>query len=66
MQFFSSLLLVALLPPASARYQQSCHCRADVGAGFTPTADAQRAVDAGYDMDRGPAAFHALRLHWEV
>jgi len=29
------------------------------------TADAQRVVNSGYDMDRGPAAFLALRLHRE-
>ena len=38
---------------------------AELGAGFTLTADAQRVVNPGYNMDRGPAAFYALRLHWE-
>ncbi len=38
---------------------------AELGAGFTLTADARRVVDPGYNTDRGPAAFHALRLHWE-
>ena len=39
---------------------------ADLGAGFTLTADAQRVADPGYNKDRGPASFYALRLHWEV
>jgi carbohydrate-selective porin OprB len=34
-------------------------------AGFTLTADAQRVANPGYNRDRGPAAFYALRLHWE-
>jgi high affinity Mn2+ porin len=38
---------------------------ADVGAGFTLTADVQRVANPGYNMDRGPVAFYALRLHWE-
>ena len=38
---------------------------AELGAGFTLTADAQRVVNPGYNMDRGPASFYALRLHWE-
>ena len=38
---------------------------AELGAGFTLTADAQRVVNPGYNMDRGPVAFYALRLHWE-
>ena len=33
--------------------------------GVSLTADARRVVNPGYDMDRGPAAFLALRLHWE-
>ena len=39
---------------------------AGLGAGFTLTADVQRVVNPGYNMDRGPASFYALRLHWEV
>ena len=39
--------------------------RADLGAGFALTADVQRIANPGYNMDRGPAAFYALRLHWE-
>ena len=39
---------------------------AELGAGFTLTADVQRVVNPGYNMDRGPASFYALRLHWEV
>ncbi len=38
---------------------------AELGAGFTLTADVQRVVNPGYNMDRGPASFYALRLHWE-
>ena len=38
---------------------------AELGAGFTLTADVQRVANPGYNMDRGPAAFYALRLHWE-
>jgi carbohydrate-selective porin OprB len=38
---------------------------AELGAGFVLTADVQRVVNPGYNMDRGPAAFYALRLHWE-
>jgi len=66
MQFLSRLLPMAPLLPASAQDRQSRHCRADVGAGFTLTVDAQRVADPGYNMDRGPAAFNALRPHWEV
>ena len=39
---------------------------ADLGAGFVLTADAQRVTNPGYNKDRGPASFYALRLHWEV
>ena len=38
---------------------------AALGSGFTLTADAQRVANPGYNKDRGPAAFYALRLHWE-
>ena len=38
---------------------------AELGAGFSLTADVQRVVNPGYNMDRGPASFYALRLHWE-
>ena len=38
----------------------------ELGAGFTLTADAQRVANPGYNKDRGPASFYALRLHWEV
>ena len=38
---------------------------ADLGAGVVLTADVQRVANPGYNMDRGPAAFYALRLHWE-
>ena len=38
---------------------------ADLGAGFALTADVQRVANPGYNRDRGPAAFYALRLHWE-
>ncbi len=39
---------------------------ADLGAGFTLTVDAQRVANPGYNKDRGPAAFYAARLHWEI
>jgi len=39
---------------------------AELGAGFTLTADVQRVANPGYNKDRGPASFYALRLHWEV
>jgi len=39
---------------------------AELGAGFTLTADVQRVANPGYNKDRGPVAFYALRLHWEV
>jgi high affinity Mn2+ porin len=38
---------------------------AALGEGFTLTADVQRIVNPGYNMDRGPASFYALRLRWE-
>ena len=38
---------------------------AALGSGLTLTADAQRVANPGYNKDRGPAAFYALRLHWE-
>jgi len=39
---------------------------AELGAGFVLTADVQRVANPGYNKDRGPVAFYALRLHWEV
>ena len=39
---------------------------AELGEGFALTADAQRVANPGYNKDRGPATFYALRLHWEV
>jgi high affinity Mn2+ porin len=38
---------------------------ADLGGGFSLSADAQRIANPGYDKARGPASFYALRLHWE-
>ncbi len=38
---------------------------AAIGDGFTLTADVQRVANPGYNTDRGPAVFYALRLHWE-
>ena len=38
---------------------------AALGAGFVLTADVQRVANPGYNKDRGPASFYALRLHWE-
>jgi len=59
MQFPFSLLAAAP-PPVSASAQQK-----RLGAGFTLTADVQRLVNPGCNVDRGPASFHALRLHGE-
>jgi hypothetical protein len=39
--------------------------RAEIVKGLYLTADAQRIRNPGYNADRGPAAFYALRLHWE-
>ena len=39
---------------------------ADLGAGFALTADVQRVANPGYNKDRGPVSFYAVRLHWEV
>jgi len=39
---------------------------ADLGAGFALTADVQRIVNPGYNRDRGPVSFYAVRLHWEI
>jgi hypothetical protein len=39
---------------------------AELNAGFTLTADVQRVANPGYNKDRGPVSFYALRLHWEV
>ncbi|MEP6504183.1 MAG: carbohydrate porin [Betaproteobacteria bacterium] len=33
--------------------------------GLSLTADFQRVINPGYNMDRGPASFCAIRLHWE-
>ena len=33
--------------------------------GVSLTADWQRIANPGYNADRGPASFYALRLHWE-
>lgn len=38
---------------------------AELGAGFVLSADVQRVADPGYNRDRGPVSFYALRLHWE-
>ena len=38
---------------------------ADLGAGFALSADMQRVANPGYNRDRGPASFYAVRLHWE-
>ena len=48
----------------SERMAELYYC-VDVGKGFALTADVQRVVNPGYNMERGPAAFYALRLHWE-
>lgn len=38
---------------------------AALGEGVMLTADIQRIANPGYNVARGPAAFYALRLHWE-
>ena len=38
---------------------------AELGAGFVLSADVQRVANPGYNKDRGPVSFYALRLHWE-
>jgi high affinity Mn2+ porin len=48
----------------SERMAELYYC-VDLGKGFALTADVQRVVNPGYNMERGPAAFYALRLHWE-
>jgi hypothetical protein len=39
--------------------------RAELAKGLQVTADAQQIRNPGYNADRGPALFYALRLHWE-
>jgi len=36
-----------------------------LGEGLELSADCQRIANPGYNMDRGPATFYAIRLHWE-
>jgi len=36
-----------------------------LGKGLSATADYQRITNPGYNADRGPASFYALRMHWE-
>ena len=61
--------LTAFLGDGTLRYgherMAELYYSAELGAGFTLTADVQRVANPGYNMDRGPAAFYALRLHWE-
>ncbi len=38
---------------------------AALGGGLNLSLDAQRIVNPGYNADRGPAMFYAVRLHWE-
>lgn len=62
--------LTAFLGDGTLRYGRErlaeVYYSADLGAGFALTADAQRVANPGYNRDRGPASFFALRLHWEV
>lgn len=39
--------------------------RSELSKGFYLTADVQQVHSPGYNADRGPARFYALRLHWE-
>ena len=39
---------------------------AAVGRGLSLSLDAQRIINPGYNADRGPAKFFAVRLHWEL
>ena len=61
--------LTAFLGDGTLRYgherMAELYYSAELGAGFTLTADVQRVANPGYNMDRGPAMFYALRLHWE-
>lgn len=38
---------------------------AAIGKGVSITADYQRVANPGFNADRGPASFYAVRLHWE-
>ena len=61
--------LTAFLGDGTLRYGRErmaeLYYSAELGAGFVLTADIQRVANPGYNRDRGPAAFYALRLHWE-
>ncbi|GAC1607222.1 MAG: hypothetical protein NVS3B2_16020 [Ramlibacter sp.] len=37
-----------------------------LGKGASITADYQRIANPGFNADRGPASFYALRVHWEI
>lgn len=39
--------------------------RSELSKGLFLTGDVQRVRNPGYNADRGPALFYALRLHWE-
>lgn len=79
MQFIFSLVSAALSSrvPASAQDRPSRRARvlADVGqrppiflasgTGTLGPGDGSRIAHPGYNMDRAPAAFRTLRLHWE-
>lgn len=39
--------------------------RAEISKGLALTGDIQQVRNPGYNADRGPARFYALRLHWE-
>ena len=62
--------LTAFLGDGTLRYGRErlaeLYYSGDLGAGFALTADVQRVANPGYNKDRGPASFYALRLHWEV
>jgi len=62
--------VTAFLGDGSLRYGRErlaeLYYSAELGAGFALTADVQRVANPGYNRDRGPVAFYAVRLHWEV
>ena len=72
MRFLFRSLLAALLSPLAAFAQdaeswnahfQSTYIRQVQPAFHSPYAGPR---NPGYNKDRGPVAFYALRLHWEV
>lgn len=48
-----------------AEQDAELYYRAALAPGLSATADVQQIRNPGYNADRGPAWFYALRLHWE-